>query len=73
MKVKKLKEELEKALKEGKVTEEDEDNAEFGYGMQLSYNANRAKIKSIMESELDTENKEVFKKWLDNYDDYKIY
>ena len=25
-----------------------------------------------MESELDTANGELFKKWLDNYDDYKI-
>ena len=49
-----------------------EDNAEFGYGMILSYNANRAKVKKIMESELDTKNKELFKKWLDNYDDYNI-
>jgi len=49
-----------------------EDNAEFGYGLMLSYNSNRAKIKQIMESELDTPNGEIFKKWLDNYDDYKI-
>ena len=49
-----------------------EDNAEFGYGMLLSYNANRAKVKKIMESELDTKNGKLFKKWLDNYDDYDI-
>ncbi len=49
-----------------------EDNAEFGYGLMLSYNANRSKVKSIMESEMDTKNKEIFRKWLDNYDDYEI-
>lgn len=49
-----------------------EDNAEFGYGMLLSYNSNRSKIKEIMESELEGPNKEIFNKWLNNYDDYKI-
>ena len=49
-----------------------EDNAEFGYGLMCSYNSNRVKIKSIMEEEKDGVNKELFKKWLNNYDDYKI-
>ena len=49
-----------------------EDNAEFGYGLLLSYNANRSKVKKIMEDEIDGVNKELFKKWLNNYDDYKI-
>ena len=49
-----------------------EDNAEFGYGMLLSYNSNRKLVKSIMENEIDGDNKELFKKWLNNYDDYKI-
>ena len=49
-----------------------EDNAEFGYGMLLSYNGNRAKVKQIMEEELKGKNKELFTKWLNNYDDYKI-
>lgn len=49
-----------------------EDNAEFGYGMLLSYNSNRRLIKTIMESEMDGVNKEYFSKWLNNYDDYEI-
>ena len=49
-----------------------EDNAEFGYGLLLSYNRNRAKVKQIMEEELEGKNKELFTKWLNNYDDYKI-
>ena len=40
--------------------------------MMQSYNSNRAKIKEIMESELDGVNKEIFKKWLNNYDNYEI-
>jgi len=49
-----------------------EDNAEFGYGMISSYNSNRAKVKQIMEEEIDGINKEWFSKWLDNYDDYYV-
>ena len=49
-----------------------EDNAEFGYGLLLSYNRNRAKVKQIMEEELNGKNKELFNKWLNNYDDYTI-
>ena len=49
-----------------------EDNAEFGYGLLLSYNRNRAKVKQIMEEEIEGKNKELFNKWLNNYDDYKI-
>ena len=48
-----------------------EDNAEFGYGLLLSYNANRSKVKKIMEDEIDGVNKDIFNKWLNNYDDYK--
>ncbi|HOO67913.1 MAG TPA: pyruvate:ferredoxin (flavodoxin) oxidoreductase, partial [Bacilli bacterium] len=49
-----------------------EDNAEFGYGMLLAYHSNRNKIKEIMECEKDGPNKELFNKWLKNYDDYDI-
>ncbi len=49
-----------------------EDNAEFGYGMLMSYNSNRNRVKTIMEEEINSKNSELFKKWLDNYDDYKI-
>ena len=48
-----------------------EDNAEFGYGMLMSYNSNRNRVKTIMEEEINSKNIELFKKWLDNYDDYK--
>ena len=49
-----------------------EDNAEFGYGLMLSYNSNRAKVKEIMEEEKDGKNKELIDKWLNNYDDFEI-
>lgn len=49
-----------------------EDNAEYGYGMLMSNNLIRNRIKSIMESNLDNENKELFEKWLNNYDNYDI-
>lgn len=48
-----------------------EDNAEYGYGMSVSINKIRNRIKHIMEDNMDNENKELFKKWLDNYDDYE--
>ena len=49
-----------------------EDNAEFGYGMLLSYYSNRTKVKKIMEEEIDGKNKELIKKWLENYDNYNV-
>lgn len=49
-----------------------EDNAEFGYGILNATNFKRNKIKNIMENNMDNSNKELFKKWLDNYDDYNI-
>lgn len=48
-----------------------EDNAEFGYGILNATNFKRNKIKRIMEENLDS-NKELFTKWLDNYDDYEV-
>ena len=48
-----------------------EDNAEYGYGMLLSNNLIRNRIKSIMEENLDNENSKLFKKWIDNYDNYE--
>lgn len=48
-----------------------EDNAEYGYGMSVSINKIRNRIKNIMENNMDNENKELFNKWLDNYDDYE--
>lgn len=49
-----------------------EDNAEYGYGMLMGVNVIRNRIKNIMESNMDNSNSELFKKWLDNYDDYEI-
>ena len=49
-----------------------EDNAEYGYGMLLATNTIRNRIKTIMENNLNNSNSKIFKKWLDNYDDYKI-
>ena len=49
-----------------------EDNAEFGYGILNANNFKRNKIKEIMENNLENENKELFSKWLNNYDDYEI-
>ena len=49
-----------------------EDNAEFGYGLMLSYNRNRTKVKEIMEKEKDGVNKDLINKWLNNYDNYEI-
>ena len=50
-----------------------EDNAEFGYGMLLSYEKNRKRIEEIMKHSLDSvkeEEKELFNKWLNNKEDF---
>lgn len=52
-----------------------EDNAEFGYGMLISFDKNRNRIEEIIKNSLDSvkeEEKELFKKWLDNKNDFKI-
>ena len=52
-----------------------EDNAEFGYGIHLSYKTKRNRIKSIMENtinEVSSDIKELYTKWLDNMDNYDI-
>ena len=52
-----------------------EDNAEFGYGMLLSYEKNRNRIEEIMKHSIDSvkeEEKVLFNKWLDNKDDFNI-
>ncbi len=48
-----------------------EDNAEYGYGMLISNNLIRNRIKNIMESNMNNSNKELFNEWLNNYDDYE--
>ncbi len=52
-----------------------EDNAEFGYGMLISYQKTRGRIQSIMEQTMDTVSREVkdlFSKWIENKEDYVI-
>ena len=49
-----------------------EDNAEYGYGMLLGNNLIRNRIKNIMENNMDNSNRELFKTWLENYDNYEI-
>ena len=49
-----------------------EDNAEYGYGMLISNNLIRNRIKNIMESNMDNSNSGLFKEWLNNYDNYEI-
>ena len=49
-----------------------EDNAEYGYGMLMSNNLIRNRIKNIMEENLNNSNSDLFKTWIDNYDDYEI-
>jgi len=46
-----------------------EDNAEFGLGMLKSYIQNRNKIETIM---YESPENELYKKWLDNKDNYEI-
>ena len=50
-----------------------EDNAEFGYGMLLSYNKARDRIEKLMNENMDKvvpEIAELFKEWLDNREDF---
>ena len=49
-----------------------EDNAEYGYGMLISNNLIRNRIKNIMENNMNNSNSELFNKWLENYDNYEI-
>ena len=52
-----------------------EDNAEFGYGISLSYKLKRNRIKKLMEDNLNNVSddiKEIFEKWLNNINDYEI-
>ena len=52
-----------------------EDNAEFGLGLHYSYLTARERIKEIMVSTKDDVSKnvkDIYKKWIDNMDDYTI-
>ena len=52
-----------------------EDNAEYGFGMSLTVSIMKEKIENIMTNNMDKvsdKNKELFNKWLDNKDNYKI-
>ena len=49
-----------------------EDNAEYGYGILVANNKIRNRIKNIMESNLDSDNKELYELWLSNMEDYDV-
>ena len=52
-----------------------EDNAEFGYGMLLGFNMMRNRIEKVMLENMDNVTgpiKEIFNKWLENKEDFKI-
>src|SRR5574344_2451043 len=52
-----------------------EDNAEFGYGLKLTYNKMHERIKPIIKSSYDSVDdkvKSLYDEWLNNEDDYKI-
>ncbi len=52
-----------------------EDNAEFGYGILMSFNKSRDRVERIMRDNLDkvsNDVKELFNKWLDNREDFDI-
>jgi len=52
-----------------------EDNAEFAFGMHLSYQQKRKRILEIMKASLLSVNEEVrayFEEFIDHYEDYKI-
>lgn len=52
-----------------------EDNAEFGYGMLMSYEVSRDRIKRLMESTINNVSddiKELYNLWLDNINDFEI-
>ena len=49
-----------------------EDNAEFGYGIHMSFKKNRNRIKDIMietKDNVDTEVKATYKEWIENMED----
>lgn len=48
-----------------------EDNAEYGYGMLIANNMMQTKIAHIMEKNLDSENGDLFEKWLSNPNSYE--
>ena len=49
-----------------------EDNAEFGFGIHMSYKKQRERLKKLMykyKDEVDSEIKATFKEWIDNMED----
>jgi len=47
-----------------------EDNAEFAFGMYLSYKQKRDRIREIMNANLNSKNKDIYEQFINNYDDY---
>ena len=49
-----------------------EDNAEFGYGILIANQVMKNNLKEVMLKNMDNKNHDLFKKWIDNMDDYDI-
>ena len=47
-----------------------EDNAEYGYGMLIANEVMKNRISNIMNNNMNSSNSELFKKWLENPNDY---
>ncbi len=48
-----------------------EDNAEYGYGMQIAYSVARKRLEKIMNQSQD-ENKDLYNEWISHKNDYQI-
>ncbi len=49
-----------------------EDNAEFGFGMYMSNKLLKEQIKKVMEENSNNKNAPLFKKWIENQENYEI-
>lgn len=49
-----------------------EDNAEYGYGIYMANKKIKSRIARIMQENIESENAPLFKKWLENSDNYEI-
>lgn len=49
-----------------------EDNAEYGYGMLIASKKMRNRIQKILEKNMDNSNQLLFKKWIENQENYDI-
>lgn len=49
-----------------------EDNAEFGYGIYMANKLIKEQIQKVMEENMENKNAPLFKKWIENQNDYNI-